>query len=90
MLKITNYQAPCTEDLTKLKVELGYTGEQMAELVGLAGNNQWRKYTGGTQPREMNFHMLFYLAAKMTLSDDQIINVLDKMQEIGSSFKIEK
>ncbi|WP_225547316.1 hypothetical protein [Chromobacterium violaceum] len=87
MQKITDYQAPSIEDLAKLKNDLGYTGEQMAELAGLAGNNQWRKYTGGAQPREMGMHMLFFIAAKLTLTNEELERVFKKMRLIGAKLK---
>ncbi|MCC8382335.1 MULTISPECIES: hypothetical protein [Photorhabdus] len=60
MRLIGNYSPPTTEDLIKLKEELGFTGEQMADLAGVSGNNQWRKYTGGKIPRVISLHILFY------------------------------
>ncbi len=40
MRLIGNYSPPTTEDLIKLKQKLGFTGEQMADLAGVSGNNQ--------------------------------------------------
>jgi predicted transcriptional regulator len=47
---IKEYTPPTPEDLERLKSKLGYTGNQMAELAGVASNSQWRKYTGGSEP----------------------------------------
>ncbi|HHQ7236386.1 TPA: hypothetical protein ACSVAN_004428 [Salmonella enterica subsp. diarizonae] len=58
----------------------------MAELAGVANNNQWRKYTGGEEPRTMNPHMLFFIAAQLSLSQDEIRKVLQKMHDIGADF----
>lgn len=87
MALIHDYTPPATEDLEKLKSELGYTGNQMAELAGIAGNNQWRKYTGGAAPRAMSQQMLFYIAAQLTLSEDELTRVVGKMTEIGAQIK---
>jgi transcriptional regulator with XRE-family HTH domain len=78
------YSPPSTEDLRRLKDELGFTGDQMAELFGLAGNNQWRKYTGGTNPREMGLQMLFYAAARLELTPAELERVLSRMRTIGA------
>lgn len=78
------YSPPKPEDLQRLKNELGLTGEQMAELFGVAGGQQWRKYTGGAQPREMAPQMLFFGAARLALSEDELTRVLDRMREIGA------
>ncbi|MCG5072296.1 XRE family transcriptional regulator [Paraburkholderia tagetis] len=70
------YTPPTPEDLRNLKIELGYTGEQMASLFGLAGNNQWRKYTGGQEPRAMSLPMLFLAGALLnrTATVDQVFD----------------
>ncbi|WP_346774046.1 hypothetical protein [Burkholderia cenocepacia] len=82
------YTPPKTEDLQRLKDELGRTGEQMAELFGVAGGQQWRKYTGGGAPRELSPHILFFGAARLVLPDDQLALVLDKMREIGAQIDV--
>ncbi|HGM5228148.1 hypothetical protein OSC13_26050 [Serratia marcescens] len=56
----------------------------MADLAGVASNSQWRKYTGGAEPRAMSPHILFFVAAQLALSDRDLTNVLDKMKEIGA------
>jgi len=80
-----SYQAPTPADLQRLKDELGYTGEQMADLASVAGGQQWRKYTGGAAPRDINLHMLFFIAARLSLSADELARVTEKMREIGAS-----
>lgn len=82
------YSPPKPEDLQRLKNELGLTGEQMAELFGVAGGQQWRKYTGGAQPREMAPQLLFFGAARIALSDAELQRVLDKMRDIGADIDI--
>lgn len=87
MRLIDQYTPPSTEDLNELKTQLGYTGNQMADLAGVSGNNQWRKYTGGTAPRDMSLHILFYLAAQLALNEEELEKVLSKMKEIGAEIK---
>lgn len=79
-----HYTAPTPEDLARLKAALGYTGDQMAALAGLSGNRQWRKYTGGEEPREMGMPMLFLLAARLALTEEEAARVVQKMREIGA------
>ena len=78
------YTPPDTQDLAALKAELGYSGEQMAELASVAGGQQWRKYTGGADPRAVSMHILFFMAARLALSEAELAKVRDKMQAIGA------
>ena len=87
MRLIKEYSPPSTDDLIRLKDELGYTGNQMADLAGVASNSQWRKYTGGESPRDMSPHTLFFLAAQLSLPEEEIKKVIKKMQEIGAEIK---
>ncbi|WP_434653165.1 hypothetical protein J3P96_19850 [Pseudomonas sp. R3-56] len=47
MKTIEQYSPRSADPLARLKINLGYTRQQMAELVGLAQSGQWGKYTGG-------------------------------------------
>jgi transcriptional regulator with XRE-family HTH domain len=87
MRLINDYTPPSSDDLNQLKERLGYTGAQMADLAGVASNSQWRKYTGGESPRAMSPHILFYMAAQLTLEPEELNLVLDKMQDIGAAIK---
>jgi predicted transcriptional regulator len=82
------YTPPTPADLQRLKSELGYTGEKMAELVSVSGGQQWRKYTGGAQPREVNLHMLFFIAARLTLDAEQLRAVAARMVEAGADIDV--
>ncbi|WP_129991820.1 XRE family transcriptional regulator [Rahnella sp. CFA14(1/10)] len=85
MRLINEYTPPTPEELEKLKTDLGYTGAQMADLAGVASNSQWRKYTGGAEPRAMSPHILFFMAAQLTLTDAETQRVIDKMKDIGAN-----
>lgn len=80
---------PCDPRIAAEK-SLAYTGEHMAELFGVAGGPQWRKYTGGITPREMSPQMLFFGAARLVLTDDEFGRVLEKMREIGATIEVER
>lgn len=87
MRLIKDYTPPAPEDLEALKERLGYTGNQMADLAGVASNSQWRKYTGGAEPRAMSPHILFFIAAQLSLDENELERILKKMHEIGASTK---
>lgn len=87
MRLINDYTPPTPDDLNGLKETLGYTGNQMADLAGVASNSQWRKYTGGESPRAMSPHILFYMAAQLALSNSELKRVIQKMQEIGAEIR---
>ncbi|WP_447875632.1 XRE family transcriptional regulator [Serratia fonticola] len=84
MRLINEYTPPAPEDLEQLKYELGYTGTQMADLACVASNSQWRKYTGGAEPRAMSPHILFFMSAQLVLGDSDINKVINKMKNIGA------
>jgi hypothetical protein len=79
------YLPPSAADLAQLKSDLNRTSDQMAELFALAGGQQWRKYTGGAEPRVMGEDRLFYAAARLVLSDEDLSRVYQKMRDIGAS-----
>lgn len=78
------YTPPTTQDLAALRERLGLKQREMAELFWLGGDHQWRKYTGGHTPRELNPHMAFVAAARLTLSPEEFARVVDKMAEFGA------
>lgn len=59
----------------------------MAELAGVASNSQWRKYTGGAEPRAMSPHILFFMAAQLALDDKELSLIINKMKEAGAQIK---
>lgn len=83
-----HYIPPTPANLRALKDRLGYTGDQMADLFGLAGNNQWRKYTGGHEPRTMSLPMLFLAGALLNLTAT-VEQVFDWCRRVGAKIEIE-
>ena len=79
---MTQYTPPTTADLAKLKDQLGYTGEQMAALAGVAGGQQWRKYTAAQNPHAGPAYVVF-MAARLALSPQELAKVTAKMREMG-------
>ncbi|WP_099119179.1 transcriptional regulator [Xenorhabdus ishibashii] len=86
MRLIKNYIPPSTNDLADLKFRLQFTGQKMAELAGVSNSNQWRKYTGGEKPRELNLHILFFIAAQLVLDDENLSRILNEMNRLGAEF----
>jgi len=84
------YTPPSADDLQRLKAELGFSGAQMAELASVASGAQWRKYTNGNHPRQMNLHMLFFIAARLELSQEALDAVCERMQLLGARFSNNK
>ncbi|CAH2911481.1 MAG: hypothetical protein CPSOU_1998 [uncultured Paraburkholderia sp.] len=78
-----------TEDLAELKRRRNATGKEMAELFWLGGDHQWRKYTGGQEPRKMSPHMAFLGAARMALTQEEFERVLQMMETFGARVKSE-
>ncbi|NYT25409.1 helix-turn-helix transcriptional regulator [Alcaligenaceae bacterium] len=84
-----DYIPPSHTDLQRLKDDLGYTGKQMAALA-CVGEQHWRKYTGGADPKAMPYPNLFHLAAQLELSADELERVYARMREIGAQFGDER
>jgi hypothetical protein len=87
---IKHYAPPSTSDLEALKTSLNKTGNDMANIAGLADGRQWRKYTGGAKPREVSAQMLFFVAARLTLDDAQLAGIYEKMRDIGASLEFDE
>lgn len=85
---ISQYTPPTAQALARLKDDLNTTSQAMAELCGLAQGQQWRKYTGGSTPRSLGMHMHFYMAAMLTLSDDEVARVVATMRAHGAELQL--
>lgn len=81
------YIPPTPQDLRDFKDRLEYTGDQMAAMFGLAGNNQWRKYTSGNEPRPMSLPMLF-LAGALRNRTGTVKEVFDWCREVGAVIEL--
>lgn len=79
------YIPPTADDLRRLKKSLEMTSDGMATLFALASGQQWRKYTGGESPRVMGEDRLFYAAAHLALTPEELARVKAKMRDIGAA-----
>jgi hypothetical protein len=78
-----NYTPPASDDLQLLKTELHLTGKQMAALA-CVGEQHWRNYIGGADPKPMPYPNLFHLAAQVALSTSDLEKVYAHMRQIGA------
>jgi hypothetical protein len=83
-MHMLDYQPPSADELKRFKSQLGFSGQQMAELACVSGGQQWRKYTDGATPRNLNMHILFFMAARLALAPEQLEVIADKMRSIGA------
>lgn len=82
------YTPPTPEDLRSLQQRMGCTGSQMADLFGLAGSNQWRKYVTGHSMRPMSLSMLFLAMALLNRSAT-VEQVFDLCRQAGAKIEEE-
>lgn len=82
------YTPPTPQDLERLKGELGLSASKMAALFGVSSGRQWRNYTGGEKPRDMNPHMLFFAAARLELDEKTIEQILQRMRQVGATIDL--
>ncbi|MFS2158870.1 XRE family transcriptional regulator [Pseudomonas sp. Pseusp122] len=87
---IKHYTPPSTVDLEALKTRLNKTGNDMANIAGLSDGRQWRKYTGGASPREVSVQMLFFIAARLTLPEEQLEALYGEMRAMGAELVLEE
>lgn len=88
MKRIEQYTPPPANALARLKNELSFTSPQMADLAGLAQGAQWRKYTGGQDPRPLGMQMHFYMAALLTLSEEDLERIAETMRDQGAILEL--
>lgn len=82
------YTPPTPQDLDRLKHELNLSSAAMANLFGVQGGRQWRKYTGGETPREISPHILFFAMARLELDEATIERVLERMRQAGATIDL--
>ncbi|WP_028226732.1 hypothetical protein [Paraburkholderia ferrariae] len=82
------YIPPTPSDLEQLKQALKLSSAQMADLFGVQGGRQWRKYTGGETPREISPHILFFAMARLELDADTIERILNRMRAMGATIEL--
>jgi hypothetical protein len=84
------YTPPTPSDLEKLKQELNLSSAGMADLFGVQGGRQWRKYTGGETPRDLSPHLLFFAMARLELDAETMERILNRMRAVGATIELDK
>jgi hypothetical protein len=74
--------------LRELKARLKYSGAQMADLFGLASQQQWRKYSGDGAPRPMSLPMLFLAGAILLGPRATVAEIFDWCREVGAAIEV--
>lgn len=82
------YEPPSPQDLRVLKENLNYSGRQMADLFGLASSQQWHKYCGGLEPRQMSLPMLFLAGALMN-PNSRVADVFEWCRGVGAKIEMD-
>ncbi|WP_408337115.1 XRE family transcriptional regulator [Paraburkholderia sp. RL17-337-BIB-A] len=62
----------------------------MADLFGVQGGRQWRKYTGGETPRDLSPHLLFFAMAQLELDSETMERILNRMRAVGATIELDK
>lgn len=83
-----HYEPPSPRDLRELKARLNYSGQQMADLFGLASKEQFRKYSGDNAPRAMSLPMLFLAGALLLGPNATVGQVFAWCIEVGAKIEL--
>jgi len=78
------YRSPTVVQMKKWKDQLGYSGTQMARILGLKSSRRWRDYADENKPQGMPPANLFMGAAMAVLPQNEIELVLAEMRRIGA------
>lgn len=78
------FRSPTVQQLKKWKETLGYSGTQMAQILGLKSARRWRDYADENKPQGIPPANLFMASALVTLPQEQIDRVLETMREVGA------
>jgi Pyruvate/2-oxoacid:ferredoxin oxidoreductase gamma subunit len=61
----------------------------MADLFGVSDDKQFRKYTGGKEPRKMSAQMFFFAMARLVLKQKDIEAVIERMRQEGATIDLQ-
>lgn len=78
------FRPPTVTQLKTWKEKLGYSGTQMARILGLKSARRWRDYADENKPQGIPPANLFMASALVTLPQEQIDRVLATMREVGA------
>ncbi|WP_175784665.1 XRE family transcriptional regulator [Burkholderia ambifaria] len=78
------FRSPTVAQMKMWKEALGYSGTQMARILGLKSARRWRDYADEGKPQGIPPANLFMAAALVTLPQRDIERVLTTMREVGA------
>lgn len=84
-----SYEPPSPRHLRELKTRLKLSGQQMADLFGLASSQQWHKYCLETNPRPMSLAMLFLAGATYLGARATVAQVFDWCRDVGAKIDMQ-
>lgn len=83
------FRPPTVTQMKTWKEKLGYSGTQMARILGLKSARRWRDYADENKPQGIPPANLFMASALITLSPEQIARVLETMREVGAAIDLD-
>lgn len=83
------FRSPTVAQMKQWKERLGYSGTQMARILGLKSARRWRDYADENKPQGIPPANLFMAAALVTLPQREIDRVLTTMREVGASIDLD-
>ncbi|WP_167440520.1 XRE family transcriptional regulator [Paraburkholderia fungorum] len=78
------FRPPSVAQMKQWKERLGYSGTQMARILGLKSSRRWREYADENKPQGIPPANLFMGAALVTLPQADIDRVIATMREVGA------
>jgi hypothetical protein len=78
------FRSPTVAQMKLWKDKLGFTGTQMARILGLKSARRWRDYADENKPQGIPPANLFMASAIVTLSPAEIERVLETMRALGA------
>lgn len=83
------FRSPTVAQMKQWKEKLGYSGTQMARVLGLKSARRWRDYADENKPQGIPPANLFMASALVTLPQEQIDRVLETMREVGAAIDLD-
>ncbi|WP_322069979.1 XRE family transcriptional regulator [Paraburkholderia bannensis] len=79
------FRSPTVAQMKLWKEKLGYSGTQMARILGLKSARRWRDYADENKPQGIPPANLFMASAIVTLPPEEIERVLETMRSVGAT-----
>lgn len=83
------FRPPTVVQMKQWKEKLGFSGAQMAQILGLKSARRWRDYADENEPQGIPPANLFMAAALVTLPQREIDRVLATMRDVGAAIDLD-